>query len=201
MPTRARRRRIHIQVTLVNLKEEVISRADFEGFVTNMAQAYGVKPEREEDGYHIRAWDQGGRFRIMGHMGETFEHLATEYGDIAKRLGAKRGAHDFKKDANGKPDVALCASITSPSLTDTAPVLATVNVLFGKYNVGLYFESFPGGIVVYVEDKHGWEVVTRMVDPIYIQFKEENRELLTKSPLEYLRKLRTYLGIEDVPAK
>ncbi len=201
MPTRARRRRIHIQVTLVNLKEEVISRADFEGFVTNMAQAYGVKPEREEDGYHIRAWDQGGRFRIMGHMGETFEHLATEYGDIAQRLGAKRGTQDFKKDANGRPDVALCARITSPSLTDTAPVLSTVNILFSKYNVGLYFESFPGGIVVYVEDKHGWEVVTRMVDPVYIQFKEENRELLTKSPLEYLRKLRTYLGIEDLPAK
>ncbi len=201
MPQRARRRRIHIQVTPVILKEEVISRADFEGFVNNMALAYGVKPEREEDGYHIRAWDQGGRFRIMGHMGETFEYLAKEYGGIVQSLAEKRQTLGYKKNANGTPDVALCTRITSPSLADTVPVLATMNVLFSKYKLGVYFESFPGGIVIYVEDKVGWNVVARMVDPIYIQFKEENRELLTKNPLEYLRKLRMYLGIADLPTK
>lgn len=201
MSKRGRRRRIHIQVTPVILKEDVISREDFEGFVNNMALAYGVKPERENDGYHIRTWDQGGRFRIMGHMGETFEHLAKEYGGIVQGLAAKRETLGYKKNANGTPDVAVCTRITSPSLTYPAPVLMTMNVLFAKYKVGIYMESFRGGIVIYVEDKTGWNVVARMVDPIYIQFKEENRELLTKNPLEYLRKLRMYLGIADLPTK
>ncbi len=195
MSKRARRRRIHIQVTLVTLKAEVISRNDVEGFITNMAKAYGVKPKREEDGYHIRAWDQGGRFRIMGHMGETFQYLANEYGNIVQKLAEKKDPEDFK----GAPDAALCARITSPSLVDTAPVLATMNVLFGKYKLGIYFESFSGGIVLYVEDKHAWDIVAKMADPIYIQFKEENRELLRNAPLEYLRKLRIYLGIADLP--
>jgi hypothetical protein len=198
MPKRTRRRRIHIQVTLVILKEDVVSRADFEGFVNNMALAYAVKPEREEDGYHIRAWDQGGRFRILGHMGETFEHLAGEYGSIVQKLAEKRESQGFKKDKNGKPDVAVCARIKSPSLAEDSPILPMLNLLFSKYKVGIYFESFPGGIVLYVEDKYGWNIVMHMVDPSYIQFKEENRELLTKAPLEYLRKMRGFLGIDDI---
>ncbi len=201
MPQHSRRRRIHIQVTPVILKEEVVSSAEFENFVNNMATAYAVKPEREEDGYHIRAWDQGGRFRIMGHMGETFEYLAKEYGGIVQSLVAKRETLGYKKTANGTPDVAVCVRITSPSLADPNPVLATFNVLFSKYKLGVYFESFPGGIVIYIEDRIGWNVVARMVDPVYIQFKEENRDLLTKDPLGYLKKLRMYLGVPDLPSK
>jgi hypothetical protein len=196
MSKSARRRRIHIQVMVVILKEEIISRADFEGFLNNMAQAYGVKLVRAEDAYHIRAWDQGGRFRILGNIEETFEHLAGEYGTIVKKLAEKRDGQGFKTDADGRPDVALCARITSPSLVDNPSVLAMLNVLFSKYKVGVYFESFPGGIVLYVKDKHGWDIITRIVDPNYIQFKEENRNLLTAAPLEYLGKLRKHLGIE-----
>lgn len=197
MAKKARRRRIHIEITLVSINEDQISYERFVNIVNNMANIYEVTPEVDEEDphtFHVRAWDAGGPFKILGTMSGFFHQFAAKYPDLIQEIVDHKGAAHDSYDWQKNNEIAFCARIKSPSLNTDLPVLRVLNLVFAKIGVGVYFESFPGGMVVYAEDGKAFTVIETVLDPAYVQFKAQNQALMESDPIAFLRKMKENFG-------
>ena len=192
---KARRRRIHIEISLVSLNEEIIPHSRYANLVRNMGRIYDAVPEAEGDMYHIRAWDAGGPFKILGTMSDIFDHFAKQYPELIRELVDLKSAANISETHDNNAEVAFCARIMSPSLTTDVPLIKILNVLFAKLNAGLYFEVFPGGLAMYAENSKAFAVFEQVFDPDYVRWKEENRSLMDSDPALFFQKLKEYLGL------
>ncbi len=194
-----------IEITIINKSEEEIPNAEVLGFITNLAYTYNTQAVRAGNAFYIEIKEDLGELKGIGLMHqfyqtyhETFREIVTQFTRAVKFRG-QDSTQISRAEKVSQQKAIFSARILSPLINVHVPFIEAVNFLFSRLHFGFYMEVINGGFVFYVNDRHGFDFITRFFDPKVVDYVRGHQDLLQSDPKSFFATILNIVGLGFLP--